>query len=136
MRRTTFITTAEILDDLEIKIGDTIEIDGHSYKLIFNNDDCEFVFMDADGNTLLVKDIIDKMVTHIPGKRKIGETKCRDYSCNKCSLGILRCHQCLDNFDVNWPLYRVLTEMAYKGGLKSDNPIYLAFRAALDKEVE
>ena len=135
MRRTISITTEEILDDLEIKIGDTIEIDGHSYKLIFN-DDCKFVFMDADGNTLLVKDIIDKIVTHIPAKEKVGETKCRDYCCSECPLHILHCYQSLDNFDVNWPLYRVLNEMAYKGGLKSDNPIYLAFRAQLDKEVE
>lgn len=135
MRRI-LISTEEILDDLEIKIGDTIEIDGHSYKLIFNNDDCKFVFMDADGNTLLVKDIIDKIVTHIPAKKKVGETLCSEHLCMKCPLHILYCYQCLDNFDVNWPLYRVLNEMAYKGGLKSDNPIYLAFRAELDKEVE
>lgn len=135
MRRI-LISTEEILDDLEIKIGDTIEIDGHSYKLIFNDDDCKFVFMDADGNTLLVKDIIDEIVTHIPVKEKVGDTKCRDYCCNECPLHILYCYQRLDDFDVNWSLYRVLDKMARKDGLKSDNPIYLAFRAELDKEVE
>lgn len=72
----------------------------------------------------------------IKPKKKVGETLCDDYeNCDKCPLYLLRCDG-YDGKNTKWPLYRVLNEVCYKVGMKSDNPIYKAFRAELDKEVK
>lgn len=72
----------------------------------------------------------------IKPKKKVGETLCDDYeNCHECPLYLLRCDG-YDGKNTKWPLYRVLNEICYKVGMKSDNPIYKAFRAELDKEVE
>lgn len=72
----------------------------------------------------------------IKPKKKYGETMCDDYeNCDKCPLYLLRCDG-YDGKNTKWPLYRVLNEICYKVGMKSNNPIYKAFRAELDKEVE
>ena len=68
-------------------------------------------------------------------KKKYGETCCCDYGCCVgCPLRALKC-QCITK-DRRWSLYRILNEVCYKVCMKSDNPIYKAFRAELDKEVE
>lgn len=72
----------------------------------------------------------------IKPKKKYGETLCDDYdNCHECPLYLLRCDG-YDGKDMNWTLYRILNEVCYKVGMKSDNPIYKAIRAELDKEVE
>lgn len=70
-------------------------------------------------------------------KIKLGEKKCCEFrNCRDCPLCVLDCTS-IDSFERGgWPLYRVLNDICYEVGMKSDNPIYLAFRAELDKEVE
>ena len=130
----TLITTEEILDDLEIKIGDTIELDGRSYKLIIN-DDCKIMFKDADGNTLLVKDIIDREVKIIRPLRKLGETLCKNISCSRCPLKVLK-NLCSQR-DANLNLYKMLDMVLHREyGYSKDGAIYRGFKAALDMEVK
>lgn len=71
----------------------------------------------------------------IKPKKKVGETCCYDYMhCSECPLCVLNCNSVAK--DNRWPLYRLLNEVCSSYGMKSDNPIYKAFRAELDKEVE
>ena len=138
-------TNKELAEFYGLKVGDTVKIYDESgisdYDLTFNvvlRDDIKLIRTDRGNGTDEFDPwiIADRRYEVIKPKKKVGETLCSEHLCMKCPLHILYCYRCLDNFDVNWPLYRVLNEMAYKGGLKSDNPIYLAFRAELDKEVE
>ena len=68
-------------------------------------------------------------------KKKIGETRCDDYSCESCPLRLLDCEQC-GYWDTNWSLYKILNEACASTGMNADHPIYKAFKAELDKEVE
>lgn len=68
-------------------------------------------------------------------KKKVGETCCNDYLyCKKCPLGILKCNSPRTNGKSS--LYETLNDICYNADMKSDNPIYKAFRAELDKKVE
>lgn len=65
-------------------------------------------------------------------KKKIGETRCCDYNCCKsCPLSMANC--CCDE---EGTLYEILDKTFENDGVDKDNPIYKAFRAELDKEVE
>ena len=71
----------------------------------------------------------------IKPKKKFGETTCCDYMfCSECPLCILNCESVFRHNE--WPLYKLLNEVCHEAGMKLDNPIYLALRAELDKEVE
>lgn len=68
-------------------------------------------------------------------KKTYGETCCNDYLyCKKCPLGILKCNSSRTNSKSS--LYETLNDICSNYSIKSDNPIYLAFKAELDKEVK
>lgn len=130
------ITSEDILKTLGINVGDYVIVNGVKYKLITTKDEEGYIFVDPDAYKLTVSDLIDiEEFEHIKNKGKVGETRCCDYKlCSECPLCILSC----ENVDRagDWFLYAILNEVCYKAGMKSDNPIYKAFRAELDKEVE
>jgi hypothetical protein len=68
-------------------------------------------------------------------KKKVGETRCCDYSaCGKCPLRLL--NGC-DYGDIDGDsLYIILDKVFCDEQYSFENPIYKAFKAELDKEVK
>lgn len=129
------MTSKDILDILGIKVGDEIVVNGDKYKLIIDYKG-DYIFVDKDAFKLLVEDLIDLEFEYIEHKKKVGETKCDDYEkCKDCPLKLLNCEIC-GYWDRNWPLYKVLNEACASTRMNADHPIYLAFKAELDNEVE
>lgn len=141
-------TNKELAEFYGIEVGDTVKIYDPSGELYG-----EFLVKDLDAMCpLQVIECREHLVCAvkltligtqyyevIKPKKKVGETRCSDYMfCNECPLYLLRCDA--DGFGgktIKWPLYKILNETCrVDDGMKSDNPIYLAFRAELDKEVD
>ena len=129
------ITSEQIMNILDIDVGDYIIRNGIKYTVKRTNDGEGYILVDPDGYTLKFGDLVDdEFILHKP-KKKVGETCCCDYMhCGDCPLCVLNCN-CVAK-DGRWPLYRLLNEVCSIYDMKSDNPIYKAFRTELDKEVE
>ena len=129
-------TTADLVKHLGLEVGDKVVVRNEKYELKETTDEEGYMLVDADGYVIPVSDLVDKEFEHYKRKKKIGETCCGDYAlCKNCPLWILNCGNVTDRDD-RWPLYRILNDVCYAAGIKSDNSIYLALRAKLDKEVE
>lgn len=137
-------TQKELAEFYGITIGDIVTIydeDGIVYGVF----ECEDLDAMCPLRVITCRDIcLNSMgIGHIRSRRyevskpkkKVGETCCCDYMhCGDCPLCVLTCNSVAK--DNRWPLYRLLNEVCSSYGMKSDNPIYKAFRAELDKEVE
>lgn len=140
-------TNKELAEFYGIKVGDVVKIYDQSgisdYDLTFNvvlRDGIKLIRTDLRRGTKFDPWILaDRRYEVIEPKKKVGETKCGDYDkCSNCPLYYL--HGCKDgSTDGNETLYDLINTAFYmKTGNKTyaDHPIYKAFKAELDKEVE
>ena len=137
-------TNRELAEFYGIEVGDTIKVfkeDGDVWGIFLVGDldaMCPLkvgYHIEGQVAAMDIYHIGKRRYEIIKPKKKLGETCCCDYMhCSKCPLCVLNCN-CVAKDD-RWSLYRLLNEVCYCYGMKSDNPIYLALRAELDKEVE
>ena len=132
-------TNKEIAEFYGIKVGDVVKIYDQSgisdYDLTFN-----VVFM--DGIKLIRADLrrgtefdpwilATRKYEVIKPKKKYGDLKCNDFdNCSSCPLRAFTCDHAANT------LYGILEEGCIAYGYYADHPIYKAFKAELDKEVE
>lgn len=135
-------TNRELAEFYGIEEGDIVEVetinDVEKYEVMDLND--KFPLKNLDTSDTCVEHmglnfLINREYKIIKPKKKIGETCCNDYlSCKKCPLGILKCNS--SRTDSKSSLYETLNDICSNYSIKLDNPIYLALKAELDKEVE
>lgn len=133
-------TNKELAEFYGIKVGDVVKIYDKSgisdYDLTFNvvlRDGIKLIRTDLRRGTEFDPWILaDRRYEVIEPKKKYGDLKCKDfYSCRECPLRAFSCGSVADN-----TLYVVLDETLIKHGYGTDHPIYKAFKAELDKEVD
>lgn len=135
-------TSKELADFYGIKVGDEVNVfndDGTIYGIFLVKDleeRCPLQVIHCPREPYVkamdVYHIGDKNYEIIKPKKKYGDLKCKDfYSCNECPLQVFSCGNVADN-----TLYGVLEETCIKHRYDINHPIYKAFKAELDKEVE
>ena len=125
------VTTEQIMNMSDIKAGDRIIYHGIEYTVKRTRDIQKYILVDPDGCTLTFGDLIDEEFQLIKPKKKVGETLCCEHFCEECPLRLLSC----ETVEAD-TLYEVLDEtFINKGFSNAKNPIYLAFKNELDKEV-
>lgn len=134
-------TNKELAEFYGIKVGDVVKIYDQSgisdYDLTFNvvlRDDIKLIRTDLRNGTEFDPWVLaDRRYEVIKHKKIYGDLKCKDFhDCTECPLRAFGCTNTAGN-----TLYGVLEEACVRRyGLSTNHPIYKAFKAELDKEVE
>lgn len=132
-------TNKELAEFYGIKVGDKVKIyyreDDTSlyseYELVCDEDNM-IELRSKNGWSFDLLIIGTRRYEVIKPKKKYGDTKCKDYyNCKDCPLRIFECTHAAGN-----TLYGVLEKTCIDEGYSTDHPIYKAYKAELDKEVE
>lgn len=130
------ITNEQLLNLFAFNIGDKVKF--KSDKNIFEVKEDNYgaiILQTKKSPPYPLSSFINIEYKIIKPKKTYGETCCNDYLyCKKCPLGILKCNSSRTNSKSS--LYETLNDICSNYSIKSNNPIYLAFKAELDKEVE
>ncbi len=109
---------------LGLKVGDRIKYGEANFILNQNY----VLHNEEKGYDVSMLDLIDDDFEILPPKKKVGELRCCDFTCENCPLAIINC-LCDKPSD---SLYKVLSTI---NEIHQDQEIYDVIKKRLDKEV-
>lgn len=136
-------TSKELAEFYGIKVGDKVTVhygrcSHDTFKVVMDDATNEIKLTSSTGGIYSPSFIGHLEYEVFKPKKKYGNLKCSDFrTCrgDNCPLKGLSCQTCLCDDDEN-TLYGILEKTRLHYGFDTEHPIYKAFKAELDKEVE
>ena len=121
-------TSEDLMKAMGLQVGDTIKLNGKTHTFTAKKD-----------GTLICKNVLKQLIDQefeiLPRPKRVGDLKCKEFTCTTCPLRAIDCANIVTS--VEKTLYQILEEI--KGialsGDYFDQEIYNLLKTRLDKEV-
>lgn len=145
MRKTRAEMDKCLLDLFGLKFGDRVMVSTYGNKIFKVKETLPgsalLINVEDQTDIMHIQELYDEEYEIIAGPKRIGDRRCDEGAlddCKKCPLYGIHCYGGYNDSDDygGGTVYRALDRWAEHHGYSKDHPIYLAFKAELDKEEE